>query len=102
MLIIEDDISQLENLYKNLDNWDAAYEIANKLKFKTWQSDKKVISQLKEESKTARDIAKKRINQAIEKTFIFTEEEAIQDMHAMYKILNKIKEVLLKFIKKFD
>ncbi len=102
MLIIEDDISQLENLYKNLDNWDTAYEIANKLKFKTWQSDKKVISQLKEESKTARDIAKKRINQAIEKTFIFTEEEAIQDMHAMYKILNKIKEVLLKFIKKFD
>ena len=32
MLIIEDDISQLENLYKNLDNWDTAYEIANKLK----------------------------------------------------------------------
>ncbi len=102
MLIIADDINQLENLEKSLNNWNTAYEIANNLKFKTWQSDKKVISELKEESKTARDIAKKRINQAIEKTFIYTEEEAMKDMQDMYKSLNKIKEVVFKFIEKFN
>lgn len=102
MLIIADDINQLEILEKSLNNWNTAYEIANSLKFKTWQSDKKVISELKEESKNARDIAKKRITQAIEKTFIYTEEEAIQDMQAMYKSLNKIKEILLQFIQKFN
>lgn len=102
MLIIEDDIRQLENLESALHNWNTSYEVANNLKFKTWQSDKKVISELKEESKTARDIAKKRISQAIEKTFIYTEEEAMQDMNAMYKSLNKIKEVTLKFIEKFN
>jgi len=102
MLIIADDINQLENLEKSLNNWNTAYEIANNLKFKTWQSDKKVISELKEESKTARDIAKKRINQAIEKTYIYTEEEAMKDMQDMYKSLNKIKEVVFKFIEKFN
>lgn len=102
MLIIADDINQLENLELSLNNWNTAYKIANSLKFKTWQSDKKIVSELREESKIARDIAKKRVNQAIEKTFIFTEEEAMQDMQAMYKTLNKIKEVLLKFIEKFN
>lgn len=102
MLIIEDDINQLEMLEKSLEDWDTAYEIANNLKFKTWQADKKVISQLKDETKNARDNVKKRLTQSIEKTFIYTGKEAIEDMTEMYESLKKIKEVTLKFIKKFN
>ncbi|MBP3463922.1 MAG: helicase-exonuclease AddAB subunit AddA [Clostridia bacterium] len=101
LLIIEDDINQLENLDKSLENWDAAYEIANNLKFKTWQADKKVISQLKDETKNARDNVKKRLTQSIEKTFIYTGKEAIEDMTEMYESLKMIKNITLQFIKKF-
>ena len=65
-LVIEDDVNQLEFLEKNLDNWDKAYEITQNLKFKTWPTDKKVVSNLKEETKKVRDNAKKRVSKAID------------------------------------
>lgn len=101
-LVVTDDINQLKFLEQNWDNWERAYEIANNLKFKTWPTDKKVVSNLKEETKKARDNVKKRISKAVSQTFIYNTEEAVEDINAMYPILKKIKDVTLKFMEKFS
>ena len=101
-LILEDDINQILYLEKSLDNWDLAYEIANNIKFKTWPSDKKIVSNLKDEMKQTRDNIKKRLKTAIEQTFIYTTEQAIEDIEYMYIILEKLKNVVLNFEKKFE
>ena len=100
-LVIEDDIRQLLVLENNLDNWDTSYEIANNIKFKTWPTDKKVVSNFKEEAKQIRDNAKKRIKNAIDETFIYKTEEAIQDIEQMHEVLKSIKDVILKFEETF-
>lgn len=101
-LVVADDINQLKFLEQNWDNWERAYEIANNLKFKTWPTDKKVVSNLKEDTKKARDNVKKRISKAVSQTFIYNTEEAVEDINAMYPILKKIKDVTLKFMEKFS
>lgn len=101
-LVVADDINQLKFLEQNWDNWERAYEIANNLKFKTWSTDKKVVSNLKEDTKKARDNVKKRISKAVSQTFIYNTEEAVEDINAMYPILKKIKDVTLKFMEKFS
>ena len=101
-LVVADDINQLKFLEQNWDNWERAYEIANNLKFKTWPTDKKVVSNLKEDTKKARDNVKKRISKAVSQTFIYNTEEAVEDIDAMYPILKKIKDVTLKFMEKFS
>ena len=101
-LVVADDINQLKFLEQNWNNWEKAYEIANNLKFKTWPTDKKIVSNLKEETKKARDNVKKRITKAVSQTFVYNTAEAIEDIKAMYPILKKIKDVTLKFIEKFS
>lgn len=101
-LVVADDINQLKFLEQKWDNWERAYEMANNLKFKTWPTDKKVVSNLKEETKKARDNVKKRISKAVSQTFIYNTEEAVEDINAMYPILKKIKDVTLKFMEKFS
>lgn len=101
-LVVADDINQLKFLEQNWDNWERAYEIANNLKFKTWPTDKKVVSNLKEDTKKGRDNVKKRISKAVSQTFIYNTEEAVEDINAMYPILKKIKDVTLKFMEKFS
>lgn len=101
-LVVADDINQLKFLEQNWNNWERAYEIANNLKFKTWPTDKKVVSNLKEDTKKARDNVKKRISKAVSQTFIYNTEEAVEDINAMYPILKKIKDVTLKFMEKFS
>ena len=101
-LVVADDINQLKFLEQNWDNWERAYEIANNLKFKTWPTDRKVVSNLKEDTKKARDNVKKRISKAVSQTFIYNTEEAVEDINAMYPILKKIKDVTLKFMEKFS
>ena len=100
-LVIADDVNQLLYLESSLDNWDMACEIASNIKFKTWPTDKKIVSNLKEECKQVRDNAKKRIQAAINQTFIYTTDEAVLDIRQMYVILERIKDVTLKFEKRF-
>ena len=100
-LVVADDICQLEDLLNNQESWDFLYEKAANIKFKTWPVDKKVVIELKDEVKQIRDNIKKRVTQAIQKTFIYNTEEALEDMNAMYPILENIKYVTLKFAESF-
>ncbi len=101
-LTIEDDIRNISELENLLDNWDLANEYANNMKFKTWPTDKKIVSNLKDEVKEIRDQVKKRLKNAIEQTFIYDTKEAVDDCKQMQEILEKLKEVTLKFKEKFE
>ncbi len=99
-LVIADDIYQLEG-FVNLDKWDQSYEYSQNVKLKTWPTDKKIISELKDECKKSRDKVRERLNKLIEKTFLYSTEEAISDIKEMYPILENLKYVTLKFAENF-
>lgn len=101
-LVVTDDIMQLEELTETNNTWDSLYEKTSNIKFKTWPTDKKVVIEIKDEVKKIRDNAKKRINEAIKKTFLYNTQEAIQDMDEMYPILENIKYTVLKYTEKFN
>ena len=95
-LCILDDIQNLEEI-KKLNSWDEIYERIGSLKFKTWPTDKKVISNLKDDAKIKRDEIKKNIKKFQEKIFIYNSYNANKDIDAMYEILSSIKELVLSF-----
>ena len=98
---ILDDISVLEELLiKN--TWDDLYEQMIKLKFKTWPTDKKVVSELKDKAKEERDEIKKNLKKFQEKIFIYNSCQANKDIYEMYKILNSIKNIVLLFSNEYS
>ena len=98
--ILNDDIEQLESIIK-LENWDEIYEAIQGLDFKTWSSDKKIVSDLKDYAKTVRDKVKKNIQDLQKEIFIYTSNQANSDIYAMYKTLEEIKNIILVFITEF-
>ena len=94
--IIDDDISQIENINK-LDKWDELYEAIQCIKFKTWAQDKKIVSDLKDYAKDLRDKVKKSIQDMQKNIFIYSSKEANTDIYSMYEILYNLKEVIVKF-----
>ena len=94
------DIESLETILVNLDSWDKAYTLVNRLEFIKWPISK-AISEEKEKAKKIRDNVKKKINKKIEKMFASNSEEANIDILDMYKILVKLKDLILEFKLKF-
>lgn len=102
--VIRTDIDAIDNLRRSLDNWDKAYEILKNLEFVTWPR-KKIDSDLKEEAKAIRDNLKKNYtgkNAKLKKILISDSKEANEDISAMYKILIKLKDLILEFGEKFS
>lgn len=99
-LCILDDIENLKEIL-NKNNWNDIYEKVSTLKFKTWPIDKKVVSDLKQYAKEARDEIKKNINKFKEKIFIYDSYQANKDIYEMYNILSEIKNVIFKFIQEY-
>lgn len=99
--IIRSDIDMLQNLNKNLDNWDKAYEISQNISFITW-SRKKVESQIKDEAKTIRDNVKQKYSKVIGKILICNSREAKQDIVDMYNTLQKLENIIIEFQKEFS
>ena len=89
---LENDSYELQTLLANLDNWDKAYEIANKVEFIKW-SVKKFDSLEKDEAKNnaknVRDSVKKKFNEKRDRIFVSTSKEAIDDINEMYQLLVK-------------
>ena len=93
---IENDIYELQNLLANLDNWNKAFSIANSVDFITWPRNK-VDSMEKENAKNIRDSVKKKFKAKVDKIFVSSSEEAIQDILEMYKTLTKLKNLIFEF-----
>ena len=93
---IENDVIELKRLFENLDNWNKAYSIANSVDFITWPRNK-VDSLEKENAKNARDSVKKKFKAKVDKIFVSSSEEAIQDIQEMYNTLLKLKNIIFEF-----
>ena len=100
-LCILDDITNLEEL-ESLNTWDEIFEKVITLKFKTWPTDKKAISNLKDYAKGVRDEIKKNIKKYQEKIFIYNSYDANNDIFAMFEILVGIKNLVLLFSEKYQ
>ena len=93
---IENDVIELKRLFENLDNWNKAYSIANSVDFITWPRNK-VDSLEKENAKNVRDQVKKKFKTKVDKIFVSSSEEAIQDIIEMYNTLLKLKNIIFEF-----
>ena len=98
---IKNDIFELEKLLKHLDKWDTAYTFANSIEFITWPRAKTDLIQ-KENAKSVRDNIKKKLKEKIDKIFVSTSDEAIQDICDMYQILVQLKNLIFEFDDKFS
>ena len=98
-LVILNDIQKLEEIL-NKDSWSKMQEKIINLSFEKWPVNKKIVSNNKEQAKQLRDMAKKNIEN-INSLFVFTEEEAMQDINEMYKLISALKELIIKFMNEF-
>ena len=98
--VIENDIESYSFIKQNLNDWDKCVKFIQEFKNKTWPRDKKVTNTLKDEAKSIRDNVKDELKKV--KLFMdSTSEEAIQDIDFMYKILTKLKNLIIEFSNNF-
>ena len=98
---ISNDIIALKVLKNSLNSWDLAYIASLEFKFETWPRDTKIESFKKEEAKQIRDSVKKKIGDKLNKILKYTSEEACKDIEDMYKVLLKLKNLILEFDTEF-
>lgn len=102
LLTIQSDIELLKKLYDLTENsWDEAFLFAQEMKFKSWQVDKKIVLEAKDDAKASRDTVKNKIMKLIKETLVYNSENAYKDIYEMYEILKILKEVIINFDKEF-
>ncbi len=98
---ISNDLDKYEELNKGLDSWDLGFEIVQGFKLDTWPSDRKLVSNAKDDAKAKRDFIKKKFEVIQKKLMIYSSKEAYEDIYAMYPILSKLKNLILEFSDEF-
>ena len=99
--ILKSDIGQLEMVLANLENWDKAYYLVNKVEFLKWPSSRKITNPEKDKAKDIRDKVKKNFTNKKNKIFISNSEESNKDLEEMYEILKKLEDLIIEFDKQF-
>ena len=92
---ISEDIINLQDLQK-YNSWDELY-----FNFSKWPVDKKVINDLKEDSKEIRDKVKKHIKEKTAKLLSCSQEQAVKDLKIITPILEKLSNLVTEFTKNF-
>ena len=100
--VISSDISQLETISLNLENWDKAHILINQLEFLDWPRNRKITSDVKDRAKSVRDKIKKDFNDKKDKIFKENSIESNQDLIEMYEILEKLKDLIIYFDTEFE
>lgn len=100
-ITVLEDIEKIEKLLKQ-DSWDDIYNLICNLQFEKWPISRKIQSKLKDKSKQIRDKVEKPIKDFRDTIFIYKSKEAIEDIYDMYKILNILEKVILKFSNKYQ
>ena len=100
--IILSDIQQLEMVYANLENWDKAYSLINKVDFLRWPSSKKITNPEKDKAKAIRDKVTKEFKAKRDKIFTANSEMANEDLIEMYEILSKLEKLIIDFDLEFS
>ena len=97
---LENDSYELQTLLANLDNWDKAYTVANRVEFIKWPV-KRGDSLEKDNAKNIRDSVKKKFNEKRDKIFVSTSKEAIDDINEMHQLLVKLENLIYEFEDRF-
>ncbi len=92
------DIDEYERGLKALASWDLAYNILPTLDFKRWPTDKKIESDIKENSKIIRSNINTGYKDLIKKLIVTDSKNANKDINEMHNILIYLQEVILKFM----
>lgn len=91
------DIENLEILKENLNSWDKVYELARNFSFVRWPSSKKINSETPAIVKEKRDIINTKFKKMKDNIFIYNSKEILEDLKDMYKILNLLEQIIIKF-----
>ena len=94
------DIDEYERGLKSLTSWDLAYNILPTLDFKRWPTDKKIESDIKENSKIVRSNINTAYKDLVKKLIVSNSENANKDIFEMYNILLYLQDLVLKFMEK--
>lgn len=97
---ISEDIINLQDLQK-YNSWDELYIKLLNFNFSKWSVDKKVINDLKEDSKEIRDKVKKHIKEKTAKLLSCSQEQAVKDLKIITPILEKLSNLITEFTKNF-
>lgn len=97
---ISEDIINLQDLQK-YNSWDELYIKLLNFNFSKWPVDKKVINDLKEDSKEIRDKVKKHIKEKTAKLLSCSQEQAVKDLKIITPILEKLSNLITEFTKNF-
>lgn len=97
---ISEDIINLQDLQK-YNSWDELYIKLLNFNFSKWPVDKKVINDLKEDSKEIRDKVKKHIKEKTAKLLSCSQEQAVKDLKIITPILEKLLNLVTEFTKNF-
>ena len=100
--VINSDISQLEMVYGNLENWDKAYSLINNVEFLKWPVSRKITNPEKDKAKALRDKVTKDFKAKRTKIFTANSEDANNDLIEMYEILSKLENLIVNFDKEFS
>ena len=100
--VINSDISQLEMVYGNLENWDKAYSLINNVEFLKWPVSRKITNPEKDRAKALRDKVTKDFKAKRTKIFTANSEDANNDLIEMYEILSKLENLIVDFDKEFS
>ena len=100
--VINSDISQLEMVYGNLENWDKAYSLINNVEFLKWPVSRKITNPEKDKAKALRDKVTKDFKAKRTKIFTANSEDANNDLIEMYEILSKLENLIIDFDKEFS
>ena len=95
-----EDLIILKDL-QNYNSWDELYIKLLNFNFSKWPVDKKVINDLKEDSKEIRDKVKKHIKEKTAKLLSCSQEQAVKDLKIITPILEKLSNLVTEFTKNF-
>lgn len=102
--IIEKDINIYDSILKNINNWDNVYDLYMNLESDKWSTkkvDSDILKDLKDNAKSIRDNAKKKINSTLDKILISNSKNSNLDIYEMYKILKNLGDLVLEFSEDF-
>ena len=95
-----EDLIILKDL-QNYNSWDELYIKLLNFNFSNWPVDKKVINDLKEDSKEIRNKVKKHIKEKTAKLLSCSQEQAVKDLRIITPILEKLANLVTEFTKNF-
>ena len=98
--LIENTLNNIKELYSNIDNWDKAYEIANKIEFERWSGPRKK-SEIKDEAKNVRTKVKDYIDYIKNDILADKSENMLEGMKEIYVIFKKLENLILEFDERF-